>query len=77
MTFGGRLKEARKALGLEPFDFCVRVRAFGLECSEHDIWRWESDRDTPRTEACVALAKAANSTVEFLVTGEPKPSEVA
>lgn len=70
LTLGQRLAACRERLALDRLEFAVRVRAAGTQCSEYDIWRWETDKNKPNTEACCALAKASGTTVEFLVTGE-------
>lgn len=69
------MEAARNALNLDRFGFAVEVRKHGITCSERDIERWENDRNMPEPDKCVAIARAANTTVEYLVTGD-EPAEV-
>lgn len=65
MTIGNRIKQVRDGLGISQTEF-----AASLGRREQDIYRWESDRNAPNTDALIAIADKGGVTVDWLLRGD-------
>lgn len=65
-ALGSRIRDGRKRLGATQQEFAILC---GLK-REHDIRRFENDRNVPSPTTLLAIARALDTTVEYLLTGE-------
>ena len=69
MTFGEKLKEARKAAGLSQEQFAQK-----LSVSRSAIAKWESDRGMPDVNNLKAMAQLLDVSVDYLLDEDEKLS---
>ncbi len=72
MTIGNRITSLRKAQQLSQEEMAEKIGV-----SRQAVSKWETDACAPDAYNLIALAKALNTSVEYIVTGktseEPKP----
>lgn len=73
MTLGERIKHYREAANLDPVDLAARVNE-RVKCREHDIWRFENDRNEPRLDTLRAIADALEVSLDDLKPQPPAPA---
>ena len=65
MTFGEKLKEARKEAGLSQEQFAEK-----MSVSRSAIAKWESDKGMPDVNNLKAIAQLLNISLDYLVDEE-------
>ncbi|MFA6775152.1 MAG: helix-turn-helix transcriptional regulator [Sphaerochaetaceae bacterium] len=67
IDFWKRVEALRKTLGMTQRELSVRC---GFPKTKIEAWLVQNPQPIPKGDACVALAKALGTSVEYLVTGE-------
>ena len=68
-TLGQRIAHARLEAGFD------NASAFAdlIEKRAHELWRYETDKVSPRSEVLARIAKVTGVSMYWLVTGEEQP----
>jgi transcriptional regulator with XRE-family HTH domain len=72
LTFGQRLRQVRKDLGLNQSDFAQKL---GFSANTI-ISRFEKDKSIPSVEVLLVLAQDYKIDLHWLLTGQPSPSTI-
>lgn len=75
MMLSERIEARRCELGLSRSQLAAAMTNGGRDTREADIWRWESGRNAPNLDALNDLARALETTIDFLVNGEAPASK--
>lgn len=70
MMLSERIEARRCELGLSRSQLAAAMTNRGRDTREADIWRWESGRNAPNLDALNDLARALDTTLDFLVNGD-------
>ncbi len=65
-----RIKQRREELGITQEEL-----GFAINSDQQQIWRYESGKGKPSAEKLIALAKALNTTIDYLLGESEQPEK--